>query len=585
MKTSYPSHSRVIRVAMLLTLGPVAAHGQQPSIPRPQAPKPGAHQPGTRQGNTQQRGPRVGGSTTDFDLPVENRSIDGVSNNTVNPDWGAPGAPFIRLFPSDYADRASEPAGATRPSARVVSNAVHAQSQPRPNARGASDILWQWGQFVDHDLDETQTATPAESFPILVPSGDSSFDPSDTGSVTIPLSRSSYQVVGGVREQDNAITAYLDGSQVYGSDAARAAALRMLDGSGRLKVTSTAVGDLLPFNTGGLPNAGDGPTFYLAGDVRANEQIGLLAMHTLFVREHNYWAGEYQRLNPGVDDEETYQFARMMVTAEIQAITFREFLPVLVGRDVIPPYRGYDALVNAAISNEFATAAFRLGHTLLSSQILLLDAQGRGVTGSPLELKNAFFNLPAYASTGIEPILRGLATQRCEELDEMLVDDVRNFLFGPPGSGGLDLASLNIQRGRDHGLPSFASARRAFRLRPVARFEDISRDPAVVQKLKSAYTSAAEVDLWVGGLAETDRPDSMVGETFTAILVDQFRRCRDGDRFWYQAYLPNGLIRLVEQQTLAAIIRRNTDIRGELSDNVFLAPARDRGPRGPRGGR
>jgi hypothetical protein len=309
-----------------------------------------------------------------------------------------------------------------------------------------------------------------------------------------------------------------------------------------------------------------------------NEQIGLTAIHTLFVREHNHWAAEYQRANPGVDDEETYQFARMIVSAEIQAITFREFLPVLIG-NAMPAYRGYDATVNATVSNEFATAAYRLGHTLLSPQILLRNADGTDVTGTPLALRDAFFNLPVYAKNGIDPILRGLVSQRAQELDEWLVDDVRNFLFGAPGSGGFDLASLNIQRGRDHGLPSFANMRKALKLPPVTRFEDITRDRDVLAELRKGYTSPADVDLWVGGLCETDRPGSMVGETFTRILVDQFRRCRDGDRFWYQTYLPAGLVRAVEQQTLATIIRRNTGIKTEISDNAFLAPPPRRGGR------
>lgn len=552
-------------IPALLLLAVSGSFAQPAPIPRPQPPKPGAHKPGTN----------TGGSATDFDLPAEFRSVDGSANNTANSTWGTPGTPFVRLAPSEYADGTGSPAGATRPSPRAISNAVIAQPFLRPNARGASDMIWQWGQFIDHDLDETMTATPAEAFPILVPTGDPSFDPTSTGTVTIPLSRSIYTMASAKREQTNAITAYIDASMVYGSDAARATGLRALDGTGRLKVGE---GDLLPFNTAGLPNAPPGPVFYLAGDVRVNEQIGLMAIHTLFVREHNYWAAEYQKANPGVDDEETYQFARMIVSAEIQAITFREFLPVLIGQ-AMPAYRGYDATVNATVSNEFATAAYRLGHTLLSPQILLRNADGSDVAGTPLALRDAFFNLPVYAANGIDPILRGLVSQRAQELDEWLVDDVRNFLFGAPGSGGFDLASLNIQRGRDHGLPSFANMRKALKLPPVTRFEDITRDRDVLAELRKGYTSPADVDLWVGGLCETDRPGSMVGETFTRILVDQFRRCRDGDRFWYQAYLPAGLVRAVEQQTLATIIRRNTGIKTEISDNAFLAPPPRRGGR------
>ena len=64
-----------------------------------------------------------------------------------------------------------------------------------------------------------------------------------------------------------------------------------------------------------------------------------------------------------------------------------------------------------------------------------------------------------------------------------------------------------------------------------------------------------------------------VGETFRAILVDQFTRLRDGDRFWYQSYLRPRLVRRIERQTLARIIRRNTTIGREIGTDVFQAPA------------
>ena len=150
-----------------------------------------------------------------------------------------------------------------------------------------------------------------------------------------------------------------------------------------------------------------------------------------------------------------------------------------------------------------------------------------------------------------------------------MIDDVRNFLFGPPGAGGFDLASLNIQRGRDHGLPGYNQARVDFGLEPAAGFADVNPDPLVQANLAAAYETVDDVDLWVGGLAEPHVPGALVGETILTILKDQFERLRDGDRFWYQGYLPPEMVRIVEDQTLARIIRRNTEIGNELRDNPF----------------
>jgi hypothetical protein len=144
---------------------------------------------------------------------------------------------------------------------------------------------------------------------------------------------------------------------IYGSDEARALALRTLGGDGKLKTSS---GNLLPLNTFGLDNGTGGsvdPTkFYVAGDLRANDEIGLTAVHTLMMREHNRLAEQIAIVNPSWDDEAIYQRARKLVGAEIQVITFNEFLPALLG-DAAPSITGtYDANSSAAILSEFSTA-------------------------------------------------------------------------------------------------------------------------------------------------------------------------------------------------------------------------------------
>ncbi len=502
-------------------------------------------------------------------FPNAFRTVNGTENNPRNADWGAVDSAFLRLADADYADGLDEPTGADRASARVISNALCAQDADEPNYLGASAFIWQWGQFLDHDITLTPTIDPAEDFPIAVPLGDVWFDPYNTGTQIIPMERSFYvHDSAGVRQQINEITAWIDASNVYGSDDERAADLRANDGTGRLRMSDDAY---LPYNENGLDNA---PTneahYYIAGDFRANEQIGLTAMHTLFAREHNHWADHFREKHPDYTGDQIYELARGVVAAEMQAITYREFLPKLLGPRGLKRYRGYRPEVEAGISNEFATAAYRFGHSTLNDVVLRLDADGNEIPEGNLSLAQAFFNPALLAETGIEPILRGLAAQTAQEVDTHVVDSLRNFLFGPPGSGGLDLASLNIQRGRDHGLASYNDTRRALGMRPANSFVDINSDPVVASSLASVYDSVEDVDLWVGGLSEPHVPEGLLGPTFARIVADQFERLRDGDRFWYKRYLPPRWVRMVERQTLAQIIMRNTDIAWELQNDVFL---------------
>jgi hypothetical protein len=171
---------------------------------------------------------------------------------------------------------------------------------------------------------------------------------------------------------------------------------------------------------------------------------------------------------------------------------------------------------------------------------------------------------------GIEPLLRGMAFQAMQRVDIRLVDDVRNFLFGR-GNHGFDLAALNIQRGRDHGLADYNQARVDVGLAPKTQFTEISSEPFVSIGLGTMYASVDDVDLWVGGLAEDPLPGALVGELVWTIMVDQFTRLRDGDRFWYQNVFTGQLLADIEATTLADVIRRNTTIGTELQDDVFAS--------------
>ena len=371
-------------------------------------------------------------------FPLEFRTIDGTNNNLNNPTLGSANTPFLRTTTNAYGDGLNTPAGLDQRGARKISNLVDAQTGSVPIALPESAFWWAWGQFIDHDMTLTPIAVPAETFNIPVPACDLVFDPNCTGTATISFSRSAFiNDENGVRQQLNANTHWIDASMVYGSDDARAQELRALDGTGHLKVGTN---NLLPFNVDRFPNEPNtNPIFFLAGDVRANENPPLTALQILFMREHNFWADHFSR-DPTLDDDALYFRARAMVGAEIQKITYSDFLPDLIGKDALTPYAGYNENVDPSTANVFSAAAFRFGHSLLSARVLRLDANNQPI-GSPL-LQTTFFQPTQISAVGIEPYLRGLTHQRAEEIDGLIIDAVRNFT--DIRAGGFDLAALNI---------------------------------------------------------------------------------------------------------------------------------------------
>ena len=504
------------------------------------------------------------------------RTIDGSGNNLKDPKMNQAGVQLIRLAdPPDYTDEISSLAGMNRPNPRDISNIVTAQDRPIPNPKSASDFLWLWGQFLDHDISLTPTVEPPEPENIPIPVGDPFFDPDRTDAREMMFNRSVYDPETGMsnpRQQLNEITGWIDASNIYGSTEERATVLRLDDGSGKLLMSA---GSLLAFNEFGLPNdRGIGPEFFVSGDERANEHIGLMAMHTIFAREHNRLAEIIAaESDTPLSDEEIYQMARRIVGAQMQIITYNEFLPALLGPNAVESSSsGYDSSIDAGITNIFSTAAYRFGHSVLSSFILRLDAQGNEIAAGHVPLREAFFAPQKLIESGLEPILRGFAAQVCQKVDAFFVDDIRNFLFGAPGDGGFDLVALNIQRGRDHGLPNYNETRKILGLAQGGNFSEVTESPELQDKLADVHENVDTVDVYIGGLAEDPLPGSMLGELFHTIVTLQFEALRDGDRFWYQHTLSQDELRKMEGEgtRLADIIRRNTDIGDEISDNVFI---------------
>ncbi|KAL3915337.1 MAG: hypothetical protein SGILL_005704, partial [Bacillariaceae sp.] len=461
---------------------------------------------------------------------------------------------------------------------RTVSNLVGTHPPLWPsNSRRLSDMVWQWGQFIDHDFALTGHASGVAAH-IPVPQDDTDDVLVEGNCAHIPFTRTDIDPSAHTREQVNLITAFIDASMVYGSDKERADALRTFS-DGKLKVSA---GNLLPLNEMGLDNAGgaDDSTLFVAGDIRANEQLGLTAMHTLFVREHNRLADRIKNVGYNNDDDETiYQLARKIVASEIQIITYKEFLPAILGSEA-PRFEDYnfDAGVNPQLSNEFSTVFFRFGHSMLSENFRLDHGQGQADTFVPL--REAFFNPDFFKgdAENIDRIIRGLITTDAQEIDCKIIDDVRSFLFSDDGSSTfcLDLGSLNIQRGRDHQIPKYNAVRAAVGLSEVTSFQGITSDESLQAALQTAYGSVDNVDAWIGALAEDHLQGASVGELLAAGMKQEFERLRDGDPFFHER--PDGrsdIPRMSEiidlgDLTLGYVIEKNVDVNIDSAGSVFF---------------
>jgi peroxidase len=493
---------------------------------------------------------------------AEFRSFDGIGNNLDHPDWGAAQTNFDRLAPVDYADGISIARLADRPNPRAVANALFRQSAPHPNVRRLSGFVYAFGNLISHDSQETIAGT-TELVEFRIPPGDDFFSPQ-----SVPLTRSLFDANTGTgvdnpRQQVNFTTAFLDASAIYGSDEFTASVLRggPANPAAKLRTSSDINGDgedLLPRDAfGPRPDAS-----FVAGDSRVNDNIILTAMHTLFMREHNRLVDELAPDHPQWSADELYQRARKIVGAEIQSITFNEFLPALLGPYAPSPTGHYDPTVNPAVLNEFPTVFLRVGHSMLPDAFLRIQDDGQPAAEGPLPLEEAFFD-PTKLTTSAEldQFLKGLSVEVQEEVDAGFVDAMRIVL----------LDAIDVQRARDHGLPDYNTLRAAYGLARVSSVAEITSDVQLQTALAEVYPDVDTIDPFVGALTEDHLPGASVGPLVAAGFRTQFERLRDGDRFWYERDpdFTESEVDVLRSTRLSDIIRRNTGII-DLPNNVFF---------------
>ena len=441
---------------------------------------------------------------------------------------------FIRITPSDYSDGINEFAGEQRPDVRILSNEIFNKNISVVNKKKSTNFLWLWAQFIEHEILDIKESQISAN--IQIPPNDPVFQSTQE----IEYNRSfGEQILNNPQEQFNKINPLLDCSAIYGSPSNQQTNYIREYKYGLLKCSE---GGLLPLNDGTILNNG----LFVAGDLRVNKHIGLVSLHNLFVREHNYWAKRIFKICPKLTDEEIYQKAKIIIESEIQSITVNEYLPLLLGD--FPKYMGYNSQLNVEVTNEFASCVSQFSNILIPTESL------RGK-----RTKDIFFSSYIVNNEGgIDNILKDFSNRLCENIDAKIIDDLRNFTSN---NKIIDFASIIIQRGRDHGLIDYNTARIRLGLTEYTSFDDFNTTEENKLKLQTLYTDINDVDLFVGGLIDRSKTNSQFGEVFSLLLKDQFIRLRDSDIFWFENRLPRNLLKIIKCTKLSDIIKRNTCIK------------------------
>ena len=415
--------------------------------------------------------------------------------------------------------------------ARMISNTVGAQSADTPvQATGVNTLFMVFSQYFDHGLTATPkggsgTLIIGEPGMGRAPGTD---NPADLNRATVASLDAN-----GVPVHLNNTTAWIDQNQVYGSHSLVGTFLREADGSGGVgaKVAagvpdpSNPQFDLLPtlralihshwenntrfdmdgttvrFQTyfaglvseAGVINAamvkplyenfmGSGQPLFMdlnpfispldhlvGGDGRANENITLTALHTIWARNHNSHVDSLIQAGFAGTAEDLFQAAKIINDTEYQRVILTEFADTLLGGMKGSGSHSHDQYfpnVDPGVSIEFAAGAYRVGHSLVGETVQILNALNQmeemklfdaflnptdgGEFTFPIEVLNerGYFPQPGYTEIGVSSIVAGITAQAAEEVDSQVVDAVRNDLVRVSA----DLFAMNVARGRDMGL-------------------------------------------------------------------------------------------------------------------------------------
>uniref|UniRef100_A0A4W4F1A7 NAD(P)H oxidase (H2O2-forming) n=1 Tax=Electrophorus electricus TaxID=8005 RepID=A0A4W4F1A7_ELEEL len=502
-------------------------------------------------------------------ITFEVQRYDGWYNNLAYHRRGTTGAPLVRVLPARYSDGAYQPLQEPQlPNPRRISNVAMSGKSGFLSYRNQTVLSSFFGYHVVLEIVESRRpGCPPEYMHIPVSPNDPVFGNNSTEQVLLPFQRAQWdhetgQSPNNPRTQVNHVTAWIDGSSIYGSSSSWCDALRMfqrglLSSGSDQDMPKKSDSSYLMWST---PDPSTGQTgsegLYEFGNAWANENIFTVAEGIIWFRYHNYLASRLYKEHPSWSDEELFQNARKRVIATFQ-----------VERKVLC----YQKYVDPGISSEFQAAAIRFGLTLVPPGVYMRNrtchyrsvVNSDGSTSPALRLCNSFWNrnnTNLKSGQDVDDLIMGMASQIAEREDNIIVEDLRDYMYGPLQFSRSDAVALTIQRGRDFGLPSYNQVREALNLPPV-------------QKLSELYEGdISRLELFVGCLLESDQGP---GPVASAIILDQFERIRNADRFWFENKL-NGLFTVEEIQDIRNITYHDILLTvtsaesGDIQENVFF---------------
>ncbi|NXO29095.1 DUOX2 oxidase, partial [Cisticola juncidis] len=521
----------------------------------------------------------------------EVQRYDGWYNNLLHHSHGSVGTRLLRLLPAHYADGVYQALQEPRvPNARQLSTAVARGPSGLPSRRNTTVLAVFFGFHVLLDILGTENpGCPAEFLNIHIPPGDPVFDPAGTGGVVLPFQRIRWaagtgQSPNNPREQTNEMTGWLDGSSIYGPSHSWSDALRSFSGGQLASGPSRS----LPRQTDGRvpmwkaldPSTGQGGPqgIYDLGSAWGNENPFLQAESIAWFRYHNHLATALAQKHPAWSDEDLFQHTRKRVIATFQRIVLYEWLPTLLGMQV-PEYQGYQQHLDPSLSPEFVVAVGQFLATMVPPGVYKRDTkchfQNSSGSFPAARLCNSYWsreNPGLQQAEDVDNLLLGMSSQIAEREDNIVVEDLQDYWYGPLRYSRTDYVASWVQRGRDFGLPPYNQVRQRFGLKPLQNWSSLAPhlEPQVLQKVAALYgNNLAELEMLPGGLLEAD------GSLFSTIILEQFVRLRDGDRFWFEN-TNNGLfteeeIREIRNTTFHSILTSVTHAKPtDLQPQVFV---------------
>jgi hypothetical protein len=487
------------------------------------------------------------------------RTADGTHNDLSKPPMGAAGTRFGRNFPLDqvYPDSGA----ILDPNPRTVSRELLTRHQFQP-ATTLNLLAAAWIQFMVHDWFHHGKNDGSHLFDIPLDKDDPWFEHPMRVPRTRPDPTRPPNAKDGPPTFVNAVTHWWDGSQIYGSSREEEARLRS-GRDGKLKIDDKG---FLPLDEKGIDDTG----------INDNWWVGLSMFHTIFVREHNAICDKLRSVYPTWSDQDLYVRARLINAALLAKIHTVEWTPAILGHptiifsmeggwwgilgkqitDALGRYGSGDILSGIPGSKtDHFTADFALTEEFVSVYRM------HSLMPDEFRMRSAKTDEPVLPQKDRPPMnLRDVSGKQTRGVMNAVPLEDLFYSFGTTNPGALtlhnypkflqtlqkddgtavDVASIDILRDRERGIPRYNRFRRLLHMPPARSFEDITDNKKYAEELRQVYNNDIEkLDAMVGMLAESRRPKGFgFGETAFRIFLVMAPRRLKSDRFFSKDFTP-----------------------------------------------